>query len=145
MNTLLIYNISAIIFVYFSSFFLLLMANFFIFISEKCSNKKTNIEVNAVIKIFTFMINYLLDACRSFKNKFYYSGLLRITFEVSYDLFIIIFLEIQNSHLSSAHNLLLISSSLAYLLLFLYSFLIAGILIYLCSISDFTMKNSKDL
>ena len=145
MNTLLIYNISAIILVYCSSFLLLYMAKFFIFLSEKCSNKKTNLEVNGEIKIFTFLTNYLLDACRNFQNNFYYSGLLRITFEVSYDLFIIIFLEIQNSHLSSAHTLLLVSSTLAYLLFILYLFLIAGILIYLCSIADFTMKKSKHL
>ena len=78
MNTLFLYNISAIISVYFTSFLLLLISNIFIFISEKCLNMK----------------KYILDTCRSFKNNFYYNGLLRITFEVSYDLFIIIFLEI---------------------------------------------------
>ena len=93
MNSLLIYNLTAVILVYCSSFLLLLIANTFIFLSEKCFNKN-NLEINAVIKIFSFMNNYLLDICRSFKNKFYYNGLLRITFEVSYDLLIITFLEI---------------------------------------------------
>ena len=94
MNTLFIYNISAIISVYFTSFLLLLISNIFIFISEKCLNKKNNLEINEETNIFTFMKKYILDTCRSFKNNFYYNGLLRITFEVSYDLFIIIFLEI---------------------------------------------------
>ena len=94
MNTLFIYNISAILSVYCTSFLLLLISNIFIFLSEKCINKKNNLEINVETNTFTFMNKYILDNCRSFKNNFYYNGLLRITFEVSYDLFIIIFLEI---------------------------------------------------
>ena len=94
MNTLFIYNISAIVSVYCTSFLLLLISNIFISLSEQCLNKKSNLKINEEKNIFTYVNKYMLDSCRSFKDNFYYNGLLRITFEVSYDLFIIIFLEI---------------------------------------------------
>ena len=47
MNTLFLYNISAIISVYFTSFLLLLISNIYIFLTDKCLNKN-NLEINVV-------------------------------------------------------------------------------------------------
>ena len=70
----------------------------------------------------SFLNIAIIKKSKTIKHNFFYSGLLKIFIEVSFDFFVVLFLELSNPHLNNKEVILQVSTILALFLLALYVF-----------------------